>query len=82
MLTLALALAASIVSMSAGEAHVLSSTGLGNVKIGMTTQQAERVLGTKLKLTSDEDPSGQCLRGGRADGVDPGVAYMALKGVI
>ncbi len=63
-------------------ADILDLSGFGRVKFGMTTKQAERALGAKLKLTSDEDPSGHCLRGSRADGLDPGVTYMALKGVI
>lgn len=63
-------------------AHVLTAGGLGSVKVGMTVRQAERALGAKLHLTSYEDLSGQCLRGSRTDGVDPGQIYMALKGII
>ena len=61
---------------------LVDATGFGPVKFGMTIKQAERALGTTLKLTADEDPSGTCVRGGRADGIEPGVAYMAIKGVI
>jgi hypothetical protein len=66
----------------ANAADLLGPSGFGNVKVGMTIKQAERALGAKLNLTSDEDPSGRCLRGSRADGIDPGVVYMALNGSI
>lgn len=70
------------VPLIAHAADLVDATGFGPVKFGMTIRQAERALGTKLKLTADEDPSGTCVRGGRADGSEPGVAYMAIKGVI
>ena len=63
-------------------ADLVSPSGLGNVKFGMTTGQAERALGAKLDLSNAEDPSGHCLRGSRADGVDPGVIYMVIDGVV
>ena len=82
MLTSALVIAALIASAPPTQMQALSPAGFGRVKIGMTTRQAEQALGVKLNLTTDEDPSGQCLRGRRADGVDPGVVYMAVTGVI
>jgi hypothetical protein len=77
--TVVLAVTASPVAHAA---DLLGPDGIGPVKIGMTVRQAERVLGAKLKLTSAEDPSGKCLRGSRADGVDSGIIYMALEGAI
>ncbi len=79
---LALVAAGAILSGAPATATTLSPDGLGRVKIGMTARQAERALGAKLNLTADEDPSGVCLRGSRADGVDPGIIYMALEGTI
>lgn len=57
--------------------RVLAADGLGPVRIGMTVDQAERALGARLRPRSVQEPSG-CWITQRADGQDPGVAYMVV----
>lgn len=66
---------------SGGEAVHLSADGLGPVRIGMTMEQAEHALGTRLRPRA-QDASAGCWITRRADGREPGIAYMVVYGQI
>lgn len=55
----------------------LTMEGFGAVRIGMTIPEAERALGTHLKMVylEENDPNA-CGSGERADGKNPDVFYM------
>lgn len=60
---------------------VLESGGLGKVRIGMSVEQAERLIGSRLhSLVPGYGPG--CWLAGRADGGDPGLSYMVENGQI
>jgi hypothetical protein len=65
----------------AKRAQILTSQGLGPVRVGMTVRQAGMALGTKLKVDTDGD-SDACRYAWRADGLDENVAYMVEDGRI
>jgi hypothetical protein len=62
-------------------AQVLSWRGVGPVELGMTVQEAERVL--NAKLGSVETPfSKDCYVTGRADGKEEALSYVVIDGKI
>jgi hypothetical protein len=67
--------------VQAKQAQILTSQGLGPVRVGMTVRQAGLALGTKLKVDTDGD-SDACRYAWRADGLDENVAYMVEGGRI
>lgn len=62
---------------SSGE-RILTFNGLHPVRIGMTLEEAEAALGTKL-ISIYPDMPAYCWFGGRADGVDAFVSYGIEK---
>jgi hypothetical protein len=62
--------------------EVLSWQGVGPVQLGMTVQEAERALRTKLEPRSDVYISDQCYETWRADKKDPGIGYVVEDGKI
>lgn len=60
--------------------QILTSDGLGPVKIGMTQRQAERVLGARLKSPFPSERRNICWNAIRADRVDPWIYYVLLNG--
>jgi len=58
--------------------NVLTTQGLGKVKVGMTLEAAETALGSKLEIGYPNDKS--CGTGGRADKMDDNVWYMFENG--
>jgi len=69
---------------SAGSDRILTSTGLGPVRIGMTVPQAEKALGKKLKPldTTDGISSESCWPTSSADGIDDWLVYVIENGKI
>ena len=59
--------------------QILTFTGLGPVRIGMTVPQAEEALGAKFEPMDTEIESENCWTTRRADHVDPLVTYMIWK---
>ena len=62
-------------------AQVLSWRGVGPVELGMTVQEAERSLGTKLGPVADPF-SKDCYVTGRADGKEEALSYVVVDGKI
>lgn len=58
-------------------ARLLTPDRLGPVRLGASTAEAARALGVPLRPRSD-DQSPQCWITGRADGRDPGIAYLVV----
>lgn len=79
--TLALVLCLGCAPASAAD-QILTTDGLGPVKIGMTQRQAERVLGSRLKRPFPGDRGKACWFGVRADHLDPWVFYVIWDGKI
>lgn len=78
---LAFAIAAALPNMAVA-ADTLMPTGLGKVTVGMTVAQAEAALGVKLTVETIDDELGACGYARRADGAEPGIAYMVGGGAI
>lgn len=75
----ALLLAFGAAACSQGTAdNVLTTQGLGKVKVGMTLEAAETALGSKLEVSYPNDKS--CGTGARADKIDDNVWYMLENG--
>ena len=68
--------------MPARAAEVLSWQGVGSVKLGMTVEEAERALGTKLAPRSEVYTSDACYATLRDDSKDPGITYVVEEGKI
>jgi hypothetical protein len=67
--------------ISAQQRPVLENGGVGKVRIGMTVEQAERMVGARLRsLVPGYGPG--CWLAVRADGVDPGLSYMVENGQV
>jgi hypothetical protein len=64
--------------------QILTTDGLGRVKIGMTQREAEKALGTRLKPEAPEDskPGKVCWYAIRADRIDSMVSYVIVGGKI
>ena len=62
-------------------AQVFSWRGVGPVELGMTVQEAERSLGTKLGPAADPF-SKDCYVTGRADGKEEPLSYVVVDGKI
>ena len=62
-------------------AQVFSWRGVGAVELGMTVQEAERSLGTKLGPVADPF-SKDCYVTGRADGKEESLSYVVVDGKI
>jgi len=76
---LAVAISMAAAAAETPPASVLTTEGLGPVKIGMTLTAAETALGARLKITYAEDADTMgCGMGRRADGRIPGVASFVL----
>ena len=60
---------------------VLDNGGLGKVRIGMSVEEAERVIGGRLHSLVPGYGQG-CWLAGRADGLDPGLSYLVEHGRI
>src|SRR5262249_46489054 len=70
-----------IAPAAAQQQRVLENGGIGKVRIGMGVGEAERTLGARLRsLVPGYGPG--CWLAVRADGVDPGLAYMVENGRI
>jgi len=59
--------------------RVLTTDGLGAVRIGMSVSQIERALGARVK-PDPKEASEPCWFAVRADGTDPSVGYMIELG--
>lgn len=79
--TLALILCLSCMPASAAD-QILTTDGLGPVKIGMTQRQAEKALGARLKNAFPSERGKACWHALRADRVDPWVYYVIWDGKI
>jgi hypothetical protein len=67
--------------LAAQQRPVLESGGVGKVRIGMTVEQTERMIGARLRsLVPGYGPG--CWLAVRADGVDPGLSYMVENGQV
>lgn len=67
--------------ISAQQRPVLENGGIGKVRTGMNVEQAERMIGARLRsLVPGYGPG--CWLAVRADGVDPGLSYMVENGQI
>lgn len=60
-------------------ARLLTADGLGPVRIGASVEEAARALGAPLRPRS-ADQSPRCWITGRADGREPGIAYLVAEG--
>lgn len=60
-------------------ARLLTADGLGPVRIGASVEEAARALGAPLRPRS-ADQSSRCWITGRADGREPGIAYLVAEG--
>jgi len=74
-------------SVYAASADVLRVDGLGTVRLGISLARAERALGSRLGRMpaangGADAPSEPCWLATRADGRDPGIAYMVERGMI
>ncbi|TAL04468.1 MAG: hypothetical protein EPO08_01265 [Rhodospirillaceae bacterium] len=61
--------------------QILTFTGLGPVRIGMTVAQAEAALGTTLSSIYPDMPK-TCWSGRRVDGIDGAISYLIEDGKI
>jgi len=66
---------------SGASPRLLTPERLGPVRIGASVEEAAGALGVPL-LPRTADQSPQCWITGRADGRDPGVAYLVVNGQI
>ena len=58
-------------------ARVLTTNGLGPVRLGMTVRELKHALGTRLSFEyASASDSDACFYAFRADGEDPGISYM------
>ena len=64
----------------AAPSRVLTTNGLGGVRIGMTKAQAEAAIGAKFGKDDGSPESKGCFVYTRADGMDSNLGYMIEKG--
>ena len=73
---------ATLMLVAPARAEVLSFQGVGPVQLGMTVEDAERAIGTKLEPRGPAYTSDACYQTLRADKKDPGITSVVEDGRI
>jgi len=75
-------ISATVMLVTPACAEILSFQGVGPVQLGMTVEDAERAIGTKLEPRGPAYTSDACYQTLRADKKDPGITYVVEDGRI